>query len=50
MLLDKDRGKFVRTEPGYRAIATSVFPRVACTVLHDMFRLPYTVIIMECST
>jgi cyclopropane fatty-acyl-phospholipid synthase-like methyltransferase len=50
MLLDKDRGKFVRTESGYRAIATSMFPHVASTVLHDMFRLPYTVIIMECST
>jgi SAM-dependent methyltransferase len=50
MLLDNDRGKFVRTESGYRVIATAVFPHVTCTVLHDMFRMPYTVIIMECST
>lgn len=48
-LLDGDRGKFVRTESGYREIATAVFANVTCTILHDMFRLPYTVIIMECS-
>ena len=26
------------------------FLRVVRTILHDMFRLPYTVIITECST
>jgi len=50
MLLDNDRGKFVRTQSCYRAIATSVFPHVTCSILHDMFRMPYTVIIMECCT
>jgi cyclopropane fatty-acyl-phospholipid synthase-like methyltransferase len=47
-LLDNDRGKFVRTEPAYRAIAEGVFPKVTTTIRHDMFRIPYTVIVMEC--
>jgi hypothetical protein len=47
-LLDNDRGEFVRTEPEYRAIAESVFPKVRTSIRHDMFRIPYTVIVMEC--
>ena len=49
-LLDNDRGEFVRTEPAYRAIAEGVFPKVTTAIRHDMFRIPYTVIIMECVT
>jgi hypothetical protein len=47
-LLDNDRGKFVRTESAYRAIAEGVFPKVKTSVRDDMFRIPYTVIVMEC--
>jgi cyclopropane fatty-acyl-phospholipid synthase-like methyltransferase len=49
LLLDGDRGKYVRTESGYREIAEKVFPKVSCTILHRMFRMPYTVIIMDCT-
>ena len=49
-LLDNDRGKFVRTEAAYSAIAEGVFPRVTTSIRHDMFRIPYTVIVMECAT
>jgi len=47
-LLDNDRGEFVRTEPAYRTIAEGIFPKVTTSIRHDMFRIPYTVIIMEC--
>ena len=49
VLLDNDRGRFVRTEAGYRELASGVFSNVKHTVLHDLFRVPYTNIIMECS-
>jgi cyclopropane fatty-acyl-phospholipid synthase-like methyltransferase len=47
-LLDNDRGEFIRTEPAYRTIAESVFTKVTTSIRHDMFRIPYTVIVMEC--
>jgi len=47
-LLDNDRGEFVRTEQAYRTIAESVFTKVTTSIRHDMFRIPYTVIVMEC--
>ena len=49
VLLDNDRGRFVRAEPAYRDLASSVFPKVTANVLHDIFRVPYTNIIMECT-
>jgi hypothetical protein len=49
-LLDNDRGEFVRTETAYRAIAEGIFPKVATTIRHDIFRIPYTIIVMECVT
>jgi len=48
-VLDNDRGKFIRTESAYRSIAEGVFPRVSSCIRHDMFRIPYTVIVMECA-
>lgn len=47
-LLDNDRGRFVRTEAAYRTIAEEVFPKVKTSIRHDMFRIPYTVSVMEC--
>jgi SAM-dependent methyltransferase len=49
ILLDNDRGKYVRTEQGYRELASTAFKDVRCTILHDMFRVPCTVNIMECT-
>jgi cyclopropane fatty-acyl-phospholipid synthase-like methyltransferase len=48
-LLRNDRGKFVRTEPAYRTLATSRFANVRSSIHHDLFRIPYTVLIMECT-
>jgi SAM-dependent methyltransferase len=47
-LVRHDRGKFVRDENGYVQIASQVFPTVKATVRHDLLRIPYTHIIMEC--
>lgn len=47
-LLHLDRGKFVRTRAGYTALASQVFPRVEPRLRHDLLRLPYTHLILEC--
>ena len=49
LLLNNDRGKFVRKESRYRALAMSQFSDVSCSIHHDLFRIPYTVLIMECT-
>jgi SAM-dependent methyltransferase len=47
-LLNHDRGHHVRTESAYLALATQVFPNVTSHIRHDLMRIPYTHIIMEC--
>ena len=47
-LLARDRGTFVRTEPEYLGLAGSVFRDVNASIRHDLMRVPYTHIIMEC--
>lgn len=47
-LIARDRGQNVRDEPGYRALAESVFGSVSSHVRHDLMRIPYTHLIMEC--
>ena len=47
--LDKDRGEHLRQEPAYTALATKVFPKVKGTVRKDLFYIPQTTLIMECS-
>ncbi|MGH9959681.1 MAG: class I SAM-dependent methyltransferase [Pyrinomonadaceae bacterium] len=47
-LLRRDRGRFVRTEKAYTALARQVFSQVSSTIRHDLLRIPYTHIIMEC--
>mgnify|MGYP002780888363 CR=1 FL=1 len=49
MMLRMDRGRHVRTQEGYVGLANRVFPRVSCTVWHDMIRLRYTHLVPECS-
>jgi SAM-dependent methyltransferase len=48
-LASRDRGRFVRDEPEYRALALAEFPGVTSTVRHDLLRMPYTHIILECA-
>jgi SAM-dependent methyltransferase len=48
-LLEADRGRHVRSEPAYRALTTGVFSDVKATVVEDLFRIPYSNLIMECT-
>ncbi|AEH01629.1 hypothetical protein Lacal_1782 [Lacinutrix sp. 5H-3-7-4] len=43
-----DRGKFVRTEEKYIALASKHFNTVNSKVDNSYFNIPYTSIILEC--
>jgi SAM-dependent methyltransferase len=47
-LISRDRGRFVRDQQGYLGIATKVFSNIRPFVRHDLLRIPYTHLIMEC--
>jgi SAM-dependent methyltransferase len=47
-IIDKDRGQHIRSRDGYAAIARRHFEDVRVIILHDLLRIPYTHIIMEC--
>lgn len=46
--LDRDRGKNIRTPEEYLRLARAVYPDVTPTIRHDLFRIPYTNLILEC--
>jgi len=47
-LITRDRGQNVRDEQGYRALAERVFQSVRSHIRHDLSRIPYTHVILEC--
>lgn len=47
-LLARDRGEFVRNEGAYVGIASHAFDNVKASIRHDLLRIPYTHIILEC--
>jgi len=47
-LLSRDRGRFVRAEPEYEALARAHFSSVTAHLRHDLMRIPYTHLILEC--
>jgi cyclopropane fatty-acyl-phospholipid synthase-like methyltransferase len=47
-LLARDRGEYVRNEGGYVKIASQVFTNIKASVRHDLLRIPYTHLILEC--
>jgi SAM-dependent methyltransferase len=49
-LIRNDRGQNVRTAEQYSDIAKSAFRSVNIYIRHDLLRIPYTHIIMECSS
>lgn len=49
LLVSKDRGAYVRTPEEYRALALSSFASVEVFVRHGLLRIPYTLVIVECS-
>ncbi len=47
--LAMDRGKYVRTKEAYIKFANNSFSNVIPTIRHDLLRIPYTILIMECT-
>lgn len=47
-LLARDRGQFVRSQEQYVSLASQVFSKIAPSIRHDLLRIPYTHIILEC--
>lgn len=47
-IIKLDRGDYVRTRDEYIAIADRHFQNVGVTIVHDLIRIPYTHIIMDC--
>ena len=48
-ILSKDRGRYVRTKEAYVKLASKVFPGLKADIYHDLLRIPFTHIIMECA-
>jgi SAM-dependent methyltransferase len=48
-LLSKDRGKYVRNKDEYLGLACRLFDRIRVDIREDLLRIPYTLIILECS-
>ena len=48
-VVSRDRGEFVRDANDYVKLAMQVFPQVKPFIRHDLLRIPYTHIVMECS-
>ena len=50
LFLSLDRGRHVRGREAYEELARSAFDDVRSFVRHDLIRIPYTHLIMECGT
>ena len=49
LLVSRDRGRHVRRKEDYEVLAAAEFAHVSATVRHDLIRIPYTHLIMECT-
>jgi SAM-dependent methyltransferase len=47
-IISKDRGQNVRDAEGYQRLARQVFGEVTPQVRHDLLRIPYTHLVMQC--
>jgi SAM-dependent methyltransferase len=47
MLLSMDRGRHVRTQEGYEALARSAFPQIRTQMERGFLRVPYSHVVME---
>ncbi|MBM3358594.1 MAG: class I SAM-dependent methyltransferase [Betaproteobacteria bacterium] len=48
-LINRDRGRAVRTREGYETLARARFSRIDSGILHDTLRVPYTILVMRCT-
>lgn len=49
LILDMDRGSYVRSELDYKRLVKSGFSEVKTTVRYDLMRIPQATIVMECT-
>jgi SAM-dependent methyltransferase len=49
-VVSRDRGQYVRESAEYTKLASLVFPEVRSFVRHDLLRIPYTHVILQCGT
>ena len=49
-LINRDRGEFVRDESAYRGLADGRFASVRASLHHDLLRIPYTQMVLDCTT
>lgn len=49
MLIDLDRGEHVRSAEAWPALVEPIFPGAEMHVRHDLLRVPYTHLVMECA-
>ena len=49
-LLARDRGQFVRTQEQYITLGSRVFSTIQPSIRHDLLRIPYTHLVLECSS
>jgi SAM-dependent methyltransferase len=47
-VVSRDRGEYVREFAEYTKLAAQVFPQVRSFVRHDLLRIPYTHVILQC--
>jgi SAM-dependent methyltransferase len=47
-VVSRDRGQYVRDSAQYAKLAAQVFPEVRSFVRHDLLRIPYTHVILQC--
>ncbi len=47
-LISMERGRNVRDQEAYLRLARTAFSDVTATIYHDLFRVPYTIVILEC--
>jgi SAM-dependent methyltransferase len=48
-IISQDRGKYLKTDDEYRNIAAQFSENAKVSIRHDLYRFPYTVIIIECT-
>ena len=49
-LLARDRGQFIRTQAQYVTLGSRVFSTIKPSIRHDLLRIPYTHLVLECSS
>jgi SAM-dependent methyltransferase len=45
----RDRGQYIRKEGAYVDLAQQVFPSVRSDIRHDLLRIPYSHVILQCA-